>query len=48
MQDTRTIKIWLETYSRLKLLAAKSGETLVKLLDRLACEEEARQESKAK
>jgi hypothetical protein len=40
MKETRTIKIWTATYRRLKLLAAKSGETLVELLDRLASQEE--------
>lgn len=45
--DYRTIKIRLETYRALKLLAAQTGETLVDLLERLADEERARKSSSA-
>lgn len=43
MKETRTVKIWLSTYRLLKVLAAQGGETLVEMLDRLARQEEARQ-----
>lgn len=42
MKDTRTIKIWSDTYRRLKVLAAQQGITLVELLDRLTTHEESR------
>lgn len=42
MRETRTVKIWLDTYRRLKVLAAQSGETLVEMLERMAQEEEQR------
>lgn len=41
--ETRTIKIWVATYRRLKVLAALSGETLVELIDRLVSQEEQKQ-----
>jgi hypothetical protein len=42
MKETRTIKVWLGSYRKLKLLAALTGETLIALVDRLAQEEEKR------
>lgn len=39
MKETRTIKIHLDTYRLLKILAAENGEKLVDLIDRLASEE---------
>jgi len=46
MKETRTIKIWLGSYRKLKLLAALTGETLTALIDRLAQEEEKRLRAK--
>jgi hypothetical protein len=43
MKETRTIKVWLDTYRLLKILSARSGETLVEMLDRLARQEDERQ-----
>lgn len=40
MNETRSIKILLTTYRRLKVLAALSGETLQALVDRLSVQEE--------
>ena len=40
MKETRTIKVWLDTYRLLKILAARSGETLVEMIDRLASAQE--------
>lgn len=39
MNEYRTIKIWLTTYRQLKQLAALTGETTIKLLDRLIANE---------
>lgn len=42
MKETRSIKIQLSTYRVLKVIAAKNGETLMALIDRLAQAEEGR------
>jgi len=39
MNEYQTIKIWLSTYKRLKLLAALTGEKILNLIDRLVEEE---------
>jgi hypothetical protein len=40
--ETRTIKIRLNTYQVLKVLAAQRGEKLMELVDRLAQQEQKR------
>jgi len=42
MKEYRSIKLWLSTYRLLKVLAAKNGETLAALIDRMAHDEEER------
>lgn len=44
MKETRTIKIWLDTYLKLKRLAARKPEKIVELIDRLVDEELARKD----
>lgn len=46
MRETRTIKIWLDTYLKLKRLAAQKPEKIVELIDRLVDEELAREGGK--
>lgn len=43
MNETRSIKVLMTTYRRLKVLAAQSGETLLALVERLTVQEEGRQ-----
>lgn len=43
MKETRTIKVHLDTYRLLKILAAENGEKLVELIERLAQTERARE-----
>ena len=48
MTDTITIKIHKSTRQRLKLLAVHSGETMMDLIDRLAKQEEEKQNTNIK
>ena len=45
MKESRSIKIYADTYRRLKVLAARLGVTLTALIERLAREEEAKQDA---
>jgi hypothetical protein len=41
-KEHQTVKVWRDTYLRLKRLAAQKPEKIVELLDRLVREEESR------